>query len=108
MADFSDCTKAETRRLQEFDAYISEVDSIFQFRYFKRNSFYELIEIPVELMKPILDVPRNFYSSDGPSISIPVGNEVPDFTLKLDRSDAKITIASIRKERCVVHATWQF
>ncbi len=32
--------------------------------------------------------------------------EYGDFTLKLDRSDAKITIANIRKALCMVHGTW--
>ena len=32
---------------------------------------------------------------------------IPHFTLKLDRSDAKITIANINKDLCLVHGTWQ-
>lgn len=106
-----DCRTATARRdhtLDLFREYIDEVDSIFQFRYFARDAFYELVEIPVLLMTPILDIPRGSFPSDGPSITIPVGGETPDFTLKLDRSDAKITIANIRKERCTVHATWDF
>jgi len=85
---------------------IHDVHSIFQFRYFAQKQRYELVEIPCRLFSGILDVPRSCFSSDGPSINIPVGNETPDFTLKLDRSDAKITIANIRKECCRVHGTW--
>jgi DNA (cytosine-5)-methyltransferase 1 len=40
-------------------------------------------------------------------INIPVGANPPDFTLKLDRSDAKITIANINKAKCKVHGTWK-
>jgi hypothetical protein len=46
-------------------------------------------------------------STDGPSIQIPVGQDPPDFTLKLDRSDSKITLANILKQNCVVHASWK-
>ncbi len=31
----------------------------------------------------------------------------PDFTLKLDRSDAKITLANINKQLCMVHGVCQ-
>lgn len=68
---------------------------------------YELVEIPVTLLSQILDVGPKHYAADGPTIKIPVGKNPPDFTLKLDRSDAKITVANINKARCLVHGIWQ-
>jgi len=106
-----DCRNAKARQdrtIGLFETYRSEVHSIFQFRYFKNHCFYELVEIPVELFEPILHLPRTCFMADGPSINIPIGQSPPDFTLKLDRSDAKITIANILKSRCILHGTWKF
>ncbi len=105
-----DCRTAKKRRdetVRLFDEYIALVDSIVQLRYFQSTQFYEMVEIPVALFGQIADVGLIHFNSDGPSINIPVGQVPPDFTLKLDRSDAKITIAKLDKGLCVVHATWQ-
>lgn len=89
-----------------FVDYTSTVDSIVQLRLFKKKSLYELVEIPGDLLAQVMDVPRSEFSADGPSINIPVGSNPPDFTLKLDRSDAKITIANINKNKCNVLGVW--
>jgi hypothetical protein len=105
-----DCRSAARRERETkalFAEYRSEVDLILQFRYFAARSLYELVEVPGRLFDQVADVGRQEFASDGPSINIPVGADPPDFTLKLDRSDAKITIAKINKEKCVVHGTWQ-
>lgn len=94
-----------TKRL--FADYTGAVDSIIQLRLFRHRTFYELVEIPSALLKQVADVPRAEFAPDGPSIGIPVGKAPPDFTLKLDRSDAKITLANINKDVCRVLATWQ-
>lgn len=94
-----------TKRL--FADYASKVDSIVQFRLFKASAFYEMVEIPVALLKQVAIVPRAEFAPDGPSIGIPIGKDPPDFTLKLDRSDAKITLANINKAVCTVMGTWQ-
>lgn len=90
-----------------FTQYISTVSTIFQLRYFSKKSYYELIEIPISLFKPILEVPREYFNSDGPTIDIPVGANPPFMKLKIDRSDAKITINAILKSHCIVHGTWE-
>ena len=95
----------QTKRL--FAEYTATVDSIIQIRLFKKKAFYELVEIPTTLLTQVADVPRAEFAPDGPSIGIPVGKDPADFTLKLDRSDAKITLANINKEVCSVLATWQ-
>ena len=94
-----------THRL--FREYCDEVDAIVQLRYFRSLNLYELVEIPVILFVQVLEVSRIHFSADGPTINIPIGKEPRDFTLKLDRSDAKITIANINKALCLVHGTWQ-
>jgi hypothetical protein len=90
-----------------FREYTEEVWSIFQLRYFLPIAKYELVEIPVRLFEQVLSVPESEFDSDGPTISIPIGQIPPDFRLKLDRSDAKVTIVGIRKELCIVHGSWQ-
>jgi hypothetical protein len=94
-----------TQRL--FEEYCQEVDAIVQLRYFHTHRLYELVEIPVSLFTQVLEVSRTHFAADGPTINIPIGADPPDFTLKLDRSDAKITIANVNKARCLVHGTWQ-
>ena len=95
----------DTKRL--FEKYIKTVDAIIQLRLFKKKAFYEMVEIPTVLFTKVGDVPRTEFAPDGPSIGIPIGQDPPDFTLKLDRSDAKITLANISKSVCRVLGTWQ-
>jgi len=105
-----DCRTATKRREHThrlFREYCGEVDAILQLRYFHALRRYELVEIPVSLFSQVLAVGRAHFSSDGPTINIPIGKDPPDFTLKLDRSDAKITISKINKDLCLVHGTWQ-
>ena len=105
-----DCRTATKRREHThrlFREYCGEVDAIVQLRYFHSLLLYELVEIPVSLFSRVLEVGRTHFSADGPTINIPIGKDPPDFTLKLDRSDAKITIANINKDLCLVHGTWQ-
>ncbi|MEX2577798.1 MAG: hypothetical protein WD342_01970 [Verrucomicrobiales bacterium] len=104
-----DCRTAAKRQratLNLFETYCSEVDEILQLRYFARSATYELVGVPVRLLEQILDLPTSEFQADGPTINIPVGKTPPDFTLKIDRSDAKITLANILKANCIVHGAW--
>lgn len=104
-----DCRTASSRRkltLALMELYCDEVQAIWQLRFFQSAGRYELVEIPAEILRPALEVPISEFRADGPSIAVPYGKKPPDFVLKLDRSDAKITIASVRKSLCRVHATW--
>lgn len=94
-----------THRL--FSEYCDEVDAIVQLRYFTKLRLYELVEIPVSLFRQVLDVGKAHFAADGPTINILIGRDPPDFMLKLDRSDAKVTLAKINKHLCMVHGTWQ-
>jgi len=105
-----DCRTATLRKertFQLFEQYTSEVDSIIMLRYFASTKLYELVEIPVSMFSQIFSVDTSHFSADGPTINIPIGQVPPDFTLSIDRSDAKITIKNINKELCTVHGTWQ-
>jgi len=105
-----DCRGPKARQEQTcelFERYINQVHSILQLRYFISKRYYELVEIPVSMFKQIQSVDRQHFNADGPTINIPIGQETPDFQLKLDRSDAKITIGRINKKICTVHGTWQ-
>lgn len=104
-----DCRTAKKRRDETiglFEEYCAQVDAIIQLRYFIQSRKYELVEVPVLLFRQVLSVDQSHFASDGPTINIPIGQHPPDFTLKLDRSDAKITIANINKSLCIVHGTW--
>jgi hypothetical protein len=105
-----DCRSARQRHertCELFQAYCDEVDSIIQLRFFDRRQLYELVEIPTVVFRQIFELKVNCFSSESSSINIPVGKEPPDFTLKLDRSDAKITLANINKDQCNLLGTWQ-
>lgn len=93
-----------TKRL--FAEYVTLVDSIIQLRYLHKSCTYELVQIPSALLGQVAQVPRAKFAPDGPSIGIPVGQSPPDFTLKLDRSDAKVTLANINKDACRVLGSW--
>jgi hypothetical protein len=104
-----DCRTAKMRRektFKLFEEYCDQVNAIIQLRYFESKNTYELIEIPATLFRQIFAVRLTYFSADGPTINIPIGKTPPDYTLKLDRSDAKITIANINKDLCLVHGSW--
>ena len=88
-----------------FAEYLELVDAIIVLRYFREKQDYELVKIPSSLLQPILDLPDSAFAADGPTIWIPNDAE-QDLQLKLDRSDAKITLARISKARCHVYARW--
>jgi hypothetical protein len=105
-----DCRTAAKRRehtFKLFKEYNAEVDAIIQLRYFLLRRRYELVEVPVSLFSQVFTVGKSHFSADGPTINIPIGKDPPDFTLKLDRSDAKVTLANINKNLCLVHGTWE-
>jgi hypothetical protein len=89
-----------------FRDYVNTVSSIIQLRFFRKTTTYELVEIPTTLLRQVLDLRVADFLAEGTTVNIPVGKIPPDFTLKLDRSDAKITLANIAKDACIVHGTW--
>ncbi|WP_446218650.1 hypothetical protein [Micromonospora sp. IBHARD004] len=92
---------------QQILSYMTEVDRLIQLRILpdREKWRYQLVEIPMSLLRPILDLDRNLFAPDGPTIPI-VDGRGPCLTLKLDRSDAKITFTRIPISRCIIHARW--
>jgi hypothetical protein len=87
--------------------FLDAVEDMFVLRisYARDLVTYELVEIPVDHFRRILDLPISAFDSDAPRI--PIEDEHGSIMeLRLDRSDAKITISKLRKDRCIVHATW--
>jgi len=104
-----DCRSAAQREQHTkdlFHDYVSIVDSIIQLRYFIKMRKYELVEIPAILFNHVQELPREAFNADGPTLGIPIGENPPYLKIKLDRSDAKITINAILKSHCKVLARW--
>lgn len=106
-----DCRTPQARRARTialFQEYLESVGVIYMLRSFKAESplRYELVEIPVSLFEPIVSLPNSAFAQEAPTIAIPPGQDPPNLSLRLDRSDSKITIARLLKDRCTVHATW--
>lgn len=103
-----------TRRLKTIELveeFRSNVDSIVMLRAFRYDSGaprrYELLEIPGELFDSIGQAPKEAFAADGPRVNLPYNAVEPDMVLKIDRSDAKVTLDRIRIASCVMHATWE-
>lgn len=97
----------ETQCKDQIRRFLAQAHRIFQLRVLPDQAFwrYQLVEVPVELFRPILDLDRGLFAPDGPRIPVTDATG-PCLTLVLDRSDAKITIAKIPIARCIVHAEW--
>ena len=109
-----DVRKASQRRLETiklFRAYRQAVSHIIMLRAFRDNTeappcLYQLVEVPVRLFDSIEDAPVEALTTDGPRVPCKIdGKQVA--TVALDRSDAKITVSSIKLSACTVHAEWR-
>ncbi|MCY4174114.1 MAG: hypothetical protein OXF25_08670 [Cyanobacteria bacterium MAG CAR3_bin_5] len=109
-----DIRKASQRRFETiklFRAYRQAVSHIIMLRTFRDTYeappyLYQLVEVPVSIFDSIEDAPVEAFAPDGPRIPCRVdGKQVA--TVALDRSDAKITVSSIRLSACIVHAEWR-
>lgn len=87
--------------------YLDAVDKIYQLRVIPntRQWIYQLVEIPVSLFEPILQLDKNLFAPDGPRIEV-TDSQGLCMVFILDRSDSKITIGRIPIERCIVHGRW--
>ncbi|MFG1997605.1 hypothetical protein ACGFNU_00480 [Spirillospora sp. NPDC048911] len=104
--------RSATARMQKtkeyFEDYLNVVDRLLQLRVHRdpKRWFYELVEVPMTLFSPILELDKSEFDADGPAIQVE-DEGGPCLTLKLDRSDSKITITRIPLERCTVHGRWE-
>jgi hypothetical protein len=96
------------RTFETIRSYADVVDRLLQLRVLPNPTHwdYELVEVPMSLFGGVFELPKEAFQSEGPSLRI-VDMAGPIMTVALDRSDAKITIRSIQKSRCLVHATWK-
>lgn len=95
------------KTLETIRSYTSVVDRLLQLRVLPNPTRwnYELVEVPIALFDGVFELPRDAFQAAGPSLRI-ADEAGPIMTIALDRSDAKVTVRSIQKSRCVVHATW--
>jgi hypothetical protein len=91
-----------------FADYRSETDSIVMLRCFRDGPpdavAYELVEIPTAVFASVEDL--SVADAQASTIAIPPGSAVPDARIRIDRSDAKITVTGIAISVCTVHGRW--
>lgn len=96
--------------VQLFQDYQRITSAIFVLRGFRhRDRFqvlYELAEIPTSIFDPVADL--SVAQAQKGTINIPSGTTARNrhFGIRVDRSDAKITLTGIRLDRCVIHGRW--
>ncbi|MFH8488630.1 hypothetical protein [Streptomyces longisporoflavus] len=109
-----DCRSARMRydgTMKLFEEFLGAVQRWIVLRAFKLRSapgtlVYELVEIPMALVSAVRGLGVQDFSSDAPRIDV---RDERGMTLQLvlDRSDSKVTIQKIPKDRCIVHGTWK-
>lgn len=96
----------QDRIVDLFREYRDACDGIIMLRGFPGAAgvYYELVEIPTSLFAPIdrLDIK----TAQQPTIPVPPDAEDPYLKIRIDRSDAKITLTGIRLAVCSVHGRW--
>ncbi len=99
-------------QMQElFRQYQAAVSAIIMLRAFRRGpdsmpDRYQLLEIPASIFDAVQRAPLDLFHRDDPEIECEVAGE-PAAAVKVDRSDAKITIRQIQLSACIVHAEWR-
>lgn len=95
------------RLVQLFGEYREVTDAIVMLRGFRRPDavLYELVEISTDLFAPVALL--SIEAAQKGTIDIPEGQVVPSFRIRVDRSDAKLTLSGIRLDVCTVHGTWE-
>ena len=91
-----------------FTSYRRACDSIIILRAFAnpQQVRYELAEVSTDLFAPVQSITTE--QAQPSTISIPPTTTDPDFKIRVDRSDSKITLTAIKIERCTVHGEWTF
>jgi len=96
------------RIVQLFLDYQQTTSAIVMLRGFRgRQGFevlYELLEIPTTIFEPVARL--TVQQAQPGTIKIPGGTSAPDFSIRIDRSDSKVTLAGIRLDLCLVHGRW--
>ena len=105
-------TARQQATLELFALYQRAVTSILMLRAFRSEDdnqaprLYQLVEIPAALFDSIQHEPLSTFQSDAPVIPCKDPDGYTVARVALDRSDAKITVRSIKLDACTVHAEW--
>lgn len=107
-----DARRARDRKpltVQLFDEYRSVTSAILMLRGFRTSDppalEYQLIEIPTGIFARVADVPAADFQAG--TVAVRGEDGVVDFKIRLDRSDAKITLMGTRLGVCTVHGSWK-
>lgn len=95
------------RLVQLFAEYRKATTSIVILRAFVQEDesvLYELAEIPTDLFSAVDNL--TLQQAWQGTIGVPPDQRPPDFKIRVDRSDSKITLSDIRLSVCTVHARW--
>lgn len=95
------------RLLELFRDYRAATTSIVILRAFVQADgavVYELVEIPTTIFAAVAEL--SVAEAQPGTIPVPPDRRPPDFKIRVDRSDSKITLTGIRLAVCVVHARW--
>ena len=100
----------KNKTLSLFKDYQEAVTEIVMLRAFRENrdeapKRYQLVEIPVSIFDSVQKADLSVFESDAPKVDCYI-NEERVARVALDRSDAKITVGSIKLSACTVHAEW--
>ncbi|OAB58325.1 hypothetical protein AY600_09650 [Phormidium willei BDU 130791] len=93
-------------------SHLSSYERIFCLRSFNRDDYleYELVEIPLDLLKLVSQIKSSnlgpLTKNGGCSANV-IHQGKKAFTLRLDGSVEKVTIANLMIENCIRHAVWK-
>lgn len=90
-----------------FKEYRATTDGIVMLRAFRMEGAidYQLVEIPTSLFTEVDSL--SLEDAQLSTIPIPASAVLPSFKIRVDRSDAKITLTGIRLEVITVHGQWK-
>jgi Type II site-specific deoxyribonuclease len=101
-------TDRRDRIVELFTEYRKTTSAIVMLRGFRaRQGFevlYELLEIPTTIFAPVATL--TVQQAQPGTIKIPGNAGAPDFSIRIDRSDSKVTLTGIRLGLCVIHGRW--
>jgi Type II site-specific deoxyribonuclease len=96
------------RIVELFQEYQHVTSAIVMLRGFRAREgyhvFYELIEIPTSIFDPVANL--TIEQAQAGTIKISDNAEPARFSIRIDRSDSKITLTNIRLELCTIHGRW--
>ena len=91
-----------------FRDYRDSTDAILQLRCFRVDDGYryQLVEVPTSMFEAVDEL--TVAAAQAGTINFPPGTTWRDrtFALRVDKSDAKLTVTGIRIDGCTVHGEW--